>query len=251
MQGKANNIKEVIACLEEILEDSIAMESRLGYFAALYKRVTKKVEEGIVNGDFQDNEAMEKLDVVFANRYLTAYNNYQGGQETTQSWQVAFNAAKNRHPLVLQHLFVGMNAHISLDLGIAAYEVYGDNLKKNKADFDKINEILGALVDKVQLELESFWVVMKWLDRLAGKLDEELAGFAMDYARDKAWDFALKLLDAGKSTEEVTISKRDKSVARFGQKLVRPGFWLSIMVVVLKLFEKGSVASKIKKLNAK
>lgn len=251
MQGKANNIKEVIAHLEGIIEDCIAKESRLGYFAALYKRVTKKVEGGIANGDFKDNEAMEKLDVVFANRYLAAYHNFQSGKAITKSWKVAFEAAENRHPLVLQHLFVGMNAHISLDLGIAAYDVYGDDLKKNKADFDKINEILGALVDKVQLELESFWIVMKWLDRLAGKLDEELAGFAMDYARDRAWDFALELLDAGKSTEEATISKRDASVARFGKKLVKPGLWLSILVVILKLFEKGSVASKIKKLNTK
>lgn len=251
MQGKAHNIKEVIAHLEEIIANSIAQESRLGYFAALYKRVTKKVEEGIANGEFKDSKAMEKLDVVFANRYLTAYENYKNGKEITQSWQVAFKASKSRRPLVLQHLFVGMNAHISLDLGIAAYEVYGDDLERNKPDFDKINEILGALVDKVQEELESFWIVMKWLDRIAGKLDEALAGFAMDYARDKAWEFALKLLAAGKSAEAETIAKRDVSVASFGKKLVNPGIMLSIAVAILKLFEKGTIAFKIEMLNEK
>ena len=118
----AKTIDDVIASLEKIIADNIAQQSRLGYFAALYKRVTEAVKKGIANGEFMDGPAMEKLDIVFATRYLDAYETYMAKGSPSVSWQVAFDAAQRRPPLVIQHLFVGMNAHISLDLGIAAYE---------------------------------------------------------------------------------------------------------------------------------
>lgn len=244
----AKTIDEVIASLEKIIAESIANENRLGYFAALYKRVTEAVKKGIADGVFMDGPAMEKLDVTFANRYLHAYETYMSKGSPSISWQLAFDAAQRRPTLVIQHLFVGMNAHISLDLGIAAYEAYGSDLERLKPDFMKINEVLMSLVGTVQKELASFWSFMKIIDWVGGKMDEELAGFAMDYARDKAWAFALALKDAAGSVEKV-ISDRDKKVAVFGEKLVSPGLILSIVILALKLFEHGSTSSKIKLLN--
>ena len=235
--------------MEEIIQDSIQEGNRLGYFAALYKRVTVRVEEGIENKEFNDNQAMERLDVVFANRYLEAYDLYKADKPVTESWKVAFDAANEWHILVLQQLFVGMNAHISLDLGIAAYEVYGENLPNNEDDFNKINEILGSLVDTVQDELASFWWIMKVLDKVARQLDEKLADFAMKIARDAAWKFAMELRSTPNEELEEVIEDRDDDVAEFGWKLVHPGFILYNVIRVLKLFEFGSVASKIEKLN--
>ena len=40
-----------------------------------------------------------------------------------QCWSVAFHAAHRRPPIIFQHLLLGMNAHINLDLGIACAEV--------------------------------------------------------------------------------------------------------------------------------
>ena len=44
----------VIEQLETIIDESIASQSRLGYFAALYKRMTMAVRDGIRDGKFQD-----------------------------------------------------------------------------------------------------------------------------------------------------------------------------------------------------
>lgn len=95
-------------------------ESRLGYFAALYRRVTMAVKQGVADNIFQDGARMERLDVIFANRYLDALQEFRNGQPTTMSWRAAFQAAAHWYPLVLQQLLVGMNAHINLDLGVAA-----------------------------------------------------------------------------------------------------------------------------------
>ncbi|CAN0563847.1 unnamed protein product, partial [Laminaria digitata] len=72
----ATTIDEVILALDEIIAHAKRDASRLGYFAALYRRVTIKIKEGIASGIYEDPERMEQLDVIFANRYLTAYRAY-------------------------------------------------------------------------------------------------------------------------------------------------------------------------------
>ena len=66
----ATDIDGVIQQLDVIIDWAHRHKSRLGYFAALYRKVTLKVKEGISEGFFEDGERMERLDVVFANRYL-------------------------------------------------------------------------------------------------------------------------------------------------------------------------------------
>ena len=66
---------------------------------------------------------MEKLDVIFANRYIKAYYQYQTQQPASKTWEAAFVEADNYWIIVLQHLLLGMNAHINLDLGIAAAQI--------------------------------------------------------------------------------------------------------------------------------
>ena len=69
----AETIDQVIEQLDDIIDWSIIRSSRLGYFAALYRKVTIKVKDGIRDGYFEDAERMERLDVIFANRYLEAF----------------------------------------------------------------------------------------------------------------------------------------------------------------------------------
>jgi hypothetical protein len=66
---------------------------------------------------------MEKFDVIFANRYLDALNSWKNKGSLTGSWRVALVLLKI-FLLLIQHLLRGINAHINLDLGIAAVETY-------------------------------------------------------------------------------------------------------------------------------
>ena len=148
---EAKNIDQVVQQLDDIIDWSINSSSRLGYFAALYRKVTLKVKEGIGDGFFEDGERMENLDVIFANRYLEAFDQNQKKMKTTRSWQLAFEASNQWWPIVLQHLLLGMNAHINLDLGIAAARTSpGQAVHDIKTDFNKINQIPASLVEGVQ-----------------------------------------------------------------------------------------------------
>jgi Family of unknown function (DUF5995) len=248
----ANTIAEVIEQLNGIINQAEQNADRVGYFAALYKRVTIAVSEKIKEGYFDNNVRMEKLDVVFANRYLEAYENYIAGKPCTSSWQLAFDATRSWKPMVIHHLLAGMNAHISLDLGIAAGTVSpGAAIQDVHNDFNKINTILNELVDEVKSELFEMWPLSKFLLRLnTNKLENKIAGFSMTLARDAAWKVAIDYAALNTwAAQEQYIKERDQKVSAFGKKFLNPKFWQSFLGNILRVFEFGSVGGKIRKLN--
>ncbi|WP_298313170.1 DUF5995 family protein [uncultured Aquimarina sp.] len=239
-------IDEVITSLDDIILKSQTDNDPLGYFAALYRRVTLKVKEGIENDFFDDGPRMEKLDVIFASRYLDAYFDYQEDKRITNSWKIAFEVSKDYWPIVLQHLLVGINAHINLDLGIAAAEVSrGKNIQDLKGDFDKINRILSSLVIEVENDLANIWPTLKKILKLTSKVDNFLVDFSMELARDGAWKFAKELAAIPNEQLEVLIEQRDQKVAEKASIITNPGFIAGIILGIIRISERGSVSEKI------
>ena len=130
--------------LDQIRDDCRGRDDRNGFFAAMYGRVTAAVQARAAQGRFDDAQRMEVFVARFARRYTDAYWAHAGGRPTTQSWGVAFDAAAASEHLVLQHLALGMNAHINLDLGVVAVEAAPSvgSLDALRGDFMAINEVL-------------------------------------------------------------------------------------------------------------
>ncbi len=197
MQAPTRTIDDVILGLDEIIAECHERGSRLGYFPAMYRKTTLEVKAGIEAGRFRDPVLMEQLDVVFADRYLDAYRLHRCGERPTAAWAYAFRMAESPRPTVIQHLLLGMNAHINLDLGISAVDVAGGaSLSDLKHDFDEINDILGELVDRVQDDLTSMFPLLGALDFLCLRLDEVAVHLAVRVARAGAWDKAVALARA-------------------------------------------------------
>ena len=242
-------IDDVIAVLDEIITESSASQNTLGYFAVLYQKVTLKVKEGIDTGYFDDGPRMEKLDVVFAKRYIDAYYAWRNGQPVTTSWEKAFNLSENKNLLVIQHLLLGMNAHINLDLGIAAAEISSpSNIDKLEDDFKRINEILASMVDEVQQGLSSIWPFLRKILALLGQIDNFLVDFSMQIAREGAWKFACNFVVQSQTARPGAIAARDEKVARKTNLITDPGRFVRFLFLIIRLTERGSVAEKIKKL---
>ncbi|WP_176560053.1 DUF5995 family protein [Brevibacillus dissolubilis] len=251
--GGAQTIDQVIQQLDEVIAWSISEKSRLGYFAALYRRVTVQVKEGISKGQFQDGPRMERLDVIFANRYLTALDAYLNGKPCSKSWLVAFRAAEQKQQIILQHLLLGMNAHINLDLGIAAAETCpGDQIESLHDDFMAINTILASLVDEVESEINELSPWINLLDHISPKASDAIVNFSMQKARDFAWDFALKLAPADASGQHAEISVKDIEMDLLGQIVAKPpGFLLRFGLWVIRLRESSDIVRNIQMLNRK
>lgn len=244
-------IDDVISILDFIIEDSLNTNNTLGYFAVLYQKVTVKVKEGIQNNFFEDGDRIEKLDIVFAQRYIDAWFAWKQNQKVTKSWEIAFTLSENEKILVFQHLLLGMNAHINLDLGIAAAEISTkENIQELKNDFNKINEILSSLVDEVQFGLSSIWPALKWILSKSGKLDNYLVDFSMEIARDGAWNFATDISRINPEKWPNEITTRDYKIFAKSKLITEPGKWIKILFWLIRLGERGSVSEKMKKLQS-
>ncbi|MEO5782294.1 MAG: DUF5995 family protein, partial [Ginsengibacter sp.] len=141
----ATSIIEVITELDKVIEWSKLNQSRIGYFASLYRNMTIVVQRGIANKFFDDSARTERLDVTFANRYLQAWQAYTNKQKCSAAWQKTFDFCNNNNLVVLQHLILGINTHINLDLAIAAAETCpGEKIYDLQNDFEKINVVIAA-----------------------------------------------------------------------------------------------------------
>lgn len=245
----AQTIDEVIQELEQLIAECIDTNDRIGYFAALYHKVTVRVKEGILNHEFDNGARMERLDVIFANRYLAAVQQYRNNEQPTGSWQAAFDASRKRSTLVLQQLLLGMNAHINLDLGIAAVEAANRNdLRSIRNDFNAINTILGALVFEVMTEINRVSPLLSLFGFHATN-ESILIQFSITNARDGAWIFAEDLSDKiGKPAWEWTqcVNKRDASIQKLGLSLLKPKGLIRITMWIIHLFEWKNPARVIK-----
>jgi len=239
---QADTIGGVIDSLDVVVDWARENGHRLGYFAALYRKVTVCVEAAIAAGEFADGDRMERLDVVFANRYLAALEQACRGETCTTSWQLALDACSRWRPIALQHLLLGMNAHIALDLAIAAVETApAGELDALRGDFDLINDILASLTDGVQDELARVWPALRLLDRLGGRIDEALAGFGLVVARSRAWEVAGRLAAVSGPERSARISVLDRQVATFGERILAPGLVAAVVLLAIRLTEMRSV----------
>lgn len=243
----ANTISEVIDQLDRIIDWSVGDSNRIGYFACLYRKVTVAVKEGIEQGSFEDGPRMERLDVIFANRFLEAYRRHQGLESCSESWLLAFQQARLWRPLVLQHLMLGMNAHINLDLGIAAAETMrGQDIERIKTDFYRINDILLDLIDGVQDQLTKIFPLFGRIDMI-GRFDEVLAGAGIDIARQQAWGIAQSFAALPEAEWDNKIKELDQKILKAGQRILQPSnsLWVQLGLFVVRLGEYHSVGQKI------
>lgn len=244
-----STIDDVIQALDQIISEAEQNNDPAGYFAALYRKVTINVKEGIASGYFDDGPRMEQLDVAFARRYVDAYFSFVSQKPVTLSWQKTFDLFQKKRPIVMQHLLMGMNAHINLDLGIAAAEISNEeNLASLQADFNRINEILSALVHEVEDNLSSIWPALKFILKHSGEIDDYLVDFSMKLARDGAWKFANELAQTPVTQRTQVIEIRDLKVAAKTDLILKPGLVASVVLWLIRITERGSVTDKIRKL---
>jgi hypothetical protein len=246
-------IDQILADLDRIIDDSRRAKSRIGFFAAMYRQVTLRVQQGIEAGEFEDGSRMDRLDAVFAKRYIEAVDAWKAKGQPTRSWQISFDAADaDDRRLILQHLLLGMNAHINLDLGIAAAEVApGDSINGLKRDFDYINVILNDMLDSVQKAVGKHSPMMHILDQAGGAVGDQILGFSFPVARFAAWMNALVLARQSGTEKESTIDMMDRRAALAALPIVDPGGAVGKSVEgTIILAETQDVVSVIDTLNS-
>lgn len=245
--NQIKSISEVITFLDVIVQQCTVSKSRAGYFAALYKRMTVAVADGIANGVFEDPKRMEELDIVFAQRYLSAYYSFEKGTECTASWQGAFEGCGNQKLVVLQQLLLGINTHINLDLAIAAASVApGEKIHALKKDFMQINVLIASLIDDVQHCLEQVWWPMRLLRDVVNRQGMAVLNFSIGKARDASWANAVLLAGSNSEARATQIQLMDGLVKQVGNRIIHPGRWPQLLLRLVRFTEYDDTARTIR-----
>ncbi|WP_336686632.1 DUF5995 family protein [Chryseobacterium bernardetii] len=229
-------IEEVLKKLDKIIIWCKENKSPAGYFACTYRIMTAQVLKGIEQKKFEDNPRMTILDIAFAQRYLEAWENYSNGKKCTNSWYIAFEATKNKDLLILQHIFLGMNAHINLDLGISAASIVPyRKINPLKKDFDNINNVISSINQKVQDSLNKICYPVQLIDQLSNGKDNAILDFAISKARDTSWTTAVIASNTPNFLRQQVINIVDYAAAKVATQILNPKI---ITPSLLKEFKK-------------
>ena len=242
MGNYAKTIDEVLDQLDIIIADSTKTNDPLGFFAYIYRRTTAQIRQAVLDKKFEDNERMEKFDVLFANKYLEAYRDYHNGRPVCSPWATAFDIKKDKLT-ILQHIILGMNAHINYDLGMTAAEFSeGGRIESLKNDFMRVNDVLTSLVDELQVKVGRVSRLMFLLDWIGKRSDEEVMNFSMEKARQQAWNFGVALSVSDGLEKKARIEEVDGIINKLGDLVKHPpGKILAYTLKIISFFEEKDV----------
>lgn len=203
-------------------------------FLSCYVQMTANMFQAIEQGEFHDPAWVSNLVHHFADYYFDALAAYDSGLKPTPGpWLATFDAARNPRLHVLQHLVLGINAHINYDLCFAIEDSLRpewsslDTLARQQRyeDHCHINLVIANTLDAVQdTVVERYSPAMDLVDRLLGRLDEELMSQMIQSWRGEVWKQALILVEGDaferqKISQEIETRTTNRAKVLLGSKL--------------------------------
>jgi len=241
---RAEGVDDIIERLRLVVDQARGENSRVAYFAVLYRLTTEALRAGIEAGRFEDPARLARLTSIFADRYFDAVERFRRGDVQALSWDEAFRATASWRPVVVQHLVLGMNAHINYDLGIAAAQAApGAELPRLRRDFDAVNAVFGELIDRVEGALARVWPTLRLLDALGGRSEEKIINFSIRHARAAAWAAAERLVLLDGDAQLAELHRIDLETRALARKILTPGVKLTLALLVVRLQERGDVST--------
>ncbi len=181
-----------------------AVRDRRAIFLGCYRLMTRNMLDAIEEGRFHDGAWVSRLLERFAAYYFAALDRYDRDEIPSPVWQLAFDATRDKEVTTLQHLLLGVNAHINHDLVFSLYDLLEpewaaltpEQKAARHADHEMVNRIIGETTDAVQdqvVELFSPWV--EFFDKMLGPVDEWLTSQMISHWREDVWDNAVRYLE--------------------------------------------------------
>ena len=204
-------------------------------FLSCYVQMTANMFQAIDRGEFHDPAWVSNLVHHFADFYFDALEAYNSGLKPTPGpWLATFDAAQNPRLHVLQHLVLGINAHINYDLCFAIEDALRTEWSSLDAsmrqqryeDHCHVNQVIASTLDAVQdTVVERYSPGMDLVDRLLGRLDEKLMSQMIQSWRGEVWKQAVHLVEGDaferqKVSEEIESRTTNRAKVLLGPKLV-------------------------------
>jgi hypothetical protein len=167
-------------------------------FIATYRRTTEAVGRCVDDGGFEDPGWVAEWDAAFADLFFVAHDADLATELPPRPWRLAFQPPGEIS--ILQHLLLGMNAHINFDLPQALLAVISDEdfsdpvlIDRRRRDHERIDRILAS---RVSAEDEHLGGSRKLVDRALSPLNRASAKRFLREARHKVWRNTFELHQA-------------------------------------------------------
>jgi hypothetical protein len=214
--------------IDELRSIALAAEDASGHFPALYARITREVETAAAGGRFADASRMEAFARAFAGWYPRVRHD---GAGAPGCWQAAFDVAGDERLMIVQHLLLGINAHVNHDLpqAVVALAPRGGDLGELRSDFDAVNDILA---DSLPMVLRSLGAVSRWVNTAAVLGGGRLFDFSLNVARRQAWEASVRMHALDDNDRAAYAVELDRLVRVLAYMVVNPGPVSSLGVAV-------------------
>lgn len=211
LENEYTSVSEVITHFSGLERYFFDHEDLRGVFTTAYLHITRSLNEALDANAFINNPWSRKYLIRFANLYREALLKYESDHNdfVPKSWKKSFELADKKEGLIIQHLLLGINAHINHDLAIALFDIKIDPDRNQKyADHTQINLILEKSTEGLKEKVaKKYAPILQRVDRRFGSIDDELTTFSIPKAREHAWSFAIALTGASSVIEQEILRK--------------------------------------------
>lgn len=192
-------------------------------FAHTYYLMTTNMLAALQGGEFHDMDWVTRLLDRFASYYFDALDKFdQAPFLPATVWRVAFQVSKKANAFAVQHLLLGVNAHINYDLAVTLVDLLQDEWPSMDAsqkqlryeDHNKVNRIIEQTFDEAQqLVIARYSPTLDRLQKLSGEFDDIMISGLIRSWREQAWQHAVEYLDADSWKEKHAVLQETEYIA--------------------------------------
>ena len=124
--------------------------------------------------------------------------------------------------MIVQHLLLGINAHVNHDLPQVVVELAprGTDVGVLRGDFDAVNQILA---ESLPMVLRSLGTVSRWVNTAAVFGGTQLFDFSLQVARRRAWEAAERMQPLDDADRAEYVAELDRLVRVLAYLVANPG----------------------------
>jgi hypothetical protein len=186
-----NSVSDLIAELRR-LEKALSPGNGVKWFVRLYREVQEALAVELRSGGLEDAAFMELLVLVYGNSVLNVCEDAERRpSRISRAWAPLFERRNDHRVAPVQFALAGLNAHTNHDVPVGlvhACESTGiepDEDSQQYRDYMKMTTLLQRTQDEVKT-----WLLtdaLEDLDRSFGELDDSIASWSLQRARQAAW----------------------------------------------------------------
>ena len=187
-------VKDVTDLIVELrrLEHSLSAGNGVKWFVRLYREVTEALALELTGGDLEDPVFLELLVLVYGNSVLNVCEDMERRSgRIARAWAPLYERRNDHRVAPIQFALAGLNAHTNHDVPIGLVHacrstgIAPDSDSPQYRDYMKMTALLRRTADQVKE-----WLVtgaLEDLDRTFGDVDDVLAIWSLQRARQAAW----------------------------------------------------------------